>query len=374
MKVVAFLPKGLEEAGACELESLGACIIRTSSCNIELEADLACFYRLHLQARLPFRFLREISRFRCNSKESLYYSIQNALDWENWIDPSKSFRVDVSGFADSLKHSHFTALQVKNALIDLQRSIWGERSNINIAAPDICFHLHLYSNNAILSLDSSANSLHRRGYRSAMGIAPIKENVAAGLIKITNWDAKIPLVDPFCGSGTFLLEAASIAKGFAPGINRSFLFKNWQDFDYKLWNLEKVQAQKQCSPNKKLPQIIGCEENIDVVQQAKINILNAGLEDDIEVQQGHFRDFQFPESPGIIVCNPPYGKRIGNNEELKSMYKELGSFFKTKASGWNLWLLNGNRSLSVFLGMKSSRRFPVSNGGIDCRWLNYQIH
>ncbi len=372
--VMAALPHGLEEVGAIELKDLGVQLLKISRGRVFFKADLACFYRLHLQARLPFRFLREICQFPCNGKESLYHGIQNAFDWETWLDPSKSFRVDISGISSELTHTHFTALTVKNAVVDLQRSIWGKRSNISLSSPDFCLHLHLASENATLSLDSSSTSLHRRGYRPAMGIAPLKENIASGLIKISEWDVSLNLVDPLCGSGTFLLEAVSMAKGMAPGIARKFLFENWPDFDLHIWLEEIKNAKSLLKLNMKLPKIIGFEENIEISRNAKENILFAGLDKEIEIKVGHFREFKLPSEPGIIICNPPYGKRLGNENDLESLYKEFGTYLKTNASGWSLWMLNGNPKLSSFLGMKCSKRFPISNGGIDCRWMNYKIH
>ncbi|AAP99111.1 MULTISPECIES: THUMP domain-containing class I SAM-dependent RNA methyltransferase [Prochlorococcus] len=374
INLVAFLPEGLEEAGAIELKSLGAYSLKSFKCTLTCKADLACFYRLNLQARLPFRFLREISQFLCKGKESLYCEIQNACAWHEWLDPSKSFRVNVSGVNNQLRHSHFTALQVKNAIVDLQREIWGKRSSISIDSPDVCIHLHLHGPHATLSLDSSATSLHKRGYRSAMGLAPLKENIAAGLLKLSKWNDSINLVDPLCGSATFLLEAANIARGIAPGLNKRFLFKSWPDFDIEIWKSEKSSANSLFSPNKKLPKLIGCEEDNHIANDAISNITNAGFLKEIDIRKGHFRDFEFPKSPGLIVCNPPYGKRIGNEKQLESLYIELGHFFKKKASGWDLWLLSGNPRLTNFLGMKCTRRFPISNGGIDCRWLHYEIY
>ncbi len=372
--LLAVLPRGLEEVGLLELSLLGAKNLRKSRGRISCKVDLATFYRLHFQARLPFRFLREMSEFSCNGQESLYYAVQNACDWQKWLDPSKTFRVNVSGGSRELNHSHFTALTVKNALVDLQESIWSKRSKVNLDEPDICIHLHLLSDRGVLSLATSASSLHRRGYRSGVGLAPLKENLAAGLIKLSNWDDSLTLVDPLCGSGTFLLEAASIARGVAPGLHRSFLFETWPDFQRELWTQERNQAEKLFLPHKKLPTIIGCEQNISIADQAKDNIKRAGLNNSIEIQIGHYKDLVLPKLPGVLVCNPPYGKRLGNLKDLESMYREFGNYLKNNASGWDLWLLNGNPKLSNFLGMKCSRRFPVSNGGIDCRWLHYKIH
>ncbi len=374
INIVVLFPHGLEEVGATELKRFGAKCIQIMRGSVFCKVDTQCFYRVHLQARLPFRILREISNFKCIGKESLYRAIQNSFDFKEWLDPSKSFRVDVSGINSELNHSHFTALQVKNAIIDLQREIWGQRSFINLNSPDVCIHLHIRYESATLSFATSSSSLHRRGYKPAIGIAPLKENIAAGLLEISNWDESLTLVDPLCGSGTFLLEAASIARGISPGLNRTFLFENWPDFNLQLWLAEKELARQLFKPKKNLPKILGFEKDIDIYHQAIINIKNANLQDDIEIRLGRYNEFRFPNEEGIIVCNPPYGKRIGDEKDLRILYKDLGDFLKINASGWHLWLLNGNSKLSSFLGMKCSRRFPISNGGIDCRWMHYQIH
>ena len=373
MQIVASLPQGLEDEGAKEVMALGAQSIKCSRRFIEFQADMACLYRIYLRARLPFRLLREIARFSCDEPESLYEGIQRSFDWEKWINPSKTFRVDVTGKTYGLPHTHFTALQVKNALIDFQRSIWGQRSSISINNPDFCLHLHLRNNQAILSLDGSAESLHKRGFRPAVGIAPLKENLAAGLMRMCNWQDDLPLVDPLCGSGTFLIEAVSMSLGLAPGLSRDFLIKWWNDFDLQLWNRERNMARSLHAIDKKLPKIIGFEKNTGIANQAKNNILNAGLDKFIEINNNSFQDMNLPLEKGILVCNPPYGKRIGVEEELFSLYEDLGSFCKSNASGWDLWILSGNAELSRSLSMKATKKFQVSNGGLDCRWLHYKV-
>ena len=196
LSAVAVVPQGLEAAAGDELSTLGAHAVKPGRRAVSFQADMACLYRLHLQARLPFRLLRQVARFPCQGRNDLYDGIRQALDWECWLHPSMSFRVDVTGTAPGLNHSHFTALQVKNALVDAQRDLWGERSSIDLDDPDLSLHLHLGRGEAQLSLDGSGGSLHRRGYRTAMGAAPLKENLAAGLIRLTGWDGNQPLVDP----------------------------------------------------------------------------------------------------------------------------------------------------------------------------------
>ena len=373
MKFVASISQGLEQEGAKELIELGAKAVKASRRHILFEGDLACLYRLHLKSRLSFRFLREIARFSCNGPYELYNCIQSSIDWENWLNPNKSFRVDVTGFGEGLSHSHYTALQVKNAIIDWQRERWGLRSSIDLSNPDVCFHLHLANNQAVLSVDGSNSSLHKRGYRPAVGIAPIKETLAAGLMRMTGWDGTINLVDPLCGSGTFLIEAVSHLLGVPAGIDREFLFKTWPDFDKSMWERELKLAKKVSNFNTKLPKIIGCEIDESIAYSASENVRKAGLENYIKIINCPFQEFQLPPGLGILVCNPPYGKRIGDENRLPILYKQLGEYCKNKASGWDLWLLNGNPKLSKYIGMKANRRFQVNNGSIDCRWLNYKI-
>ena len=373
MPGVAVLPQGLEEAGSSELDRLGAGSVRPLRRAAAFEADMACLYRLHLQARLPFRLLREMGRFPCCSRDELYDGIQHCLDWERWLHPSQTFRVDVTGITPGLNHSHYSALQVKNALVDRQRDIWGKRSSIDLDAPDLALHLHLARGEAVLSLDGSGGSLHRRGYRAAMGAAPLKENLAAGLIQLMGWDGRVPLVDPCCGSATLLIEAATAALEMAPGLNRPFALEGWADFNPDLWQREQTRARGRKRPDAELPALLGFEQDPDIADQARDNVRAAGLQGLIEIRSGSFEGQQLPPGPGVLVCNPPYGQRIGHEADLEQLYGALGRFARSQASGWQLWLLSGNANLTGALRMKASRRIPVSNGGIDCRWLQYAI-
>ncbi len=314
-----------------------------------------------------------MARFDCRSRDELYDGIQRALNWEQWLHPSQSFRVDVTGSAPGLNHSHFCALQVKNALVDQQRDLWGERSSIDLEDPDLALHLHLNRGEALLSLDGSGSSLHRRGYRAAMGTAPLKENLAAGLIRLTGWDASGPLVDPCCGSATLLIEAATIALQQAPGLNRSFALEGWADFEPELWRQEQTRARQRRRRDVDLPPLIGFEQDPAIADQARANVAAAGLQGVISIVTGHFNQQHLPSGQGVLVCNPPYGERIGSKEDLEDLYSCLGDFAKQQASGWQLWLLSGNAELTRALRLKAERRIPINNGGIDCRWLHYSI-
>ena len=373
MNVVASSPEGLEKSLAEEISNLGGFNINTYKRFINFECDFETFYRVHFYSRLAFRFYREIASFNCYDKQSLYAGVRDSFDWLNWLHFDKTFNVQVTGRTSSLSHTHFTALEVKNSITDLQQAVWNKRSNISLDNPDFIIHLHLNNNKAILSLQSSVESLHKRGYRPAIGNAPLKENLASGLINMTQWNGKVPLIDFMCGSGTFLIEAVNQFLGVPINIDQVYLFENWLDFRKDIYLNEKNKAKNKIINYEKLPTIIGCEINKKVFEQANVNISLAGLENYIELINNDFLALQLSCTPGIIICNPPYGKKLGDENELIYLYEQMGIFLKKNFSGWEFWLLSGNPKLTKYLKMKSSLKIPVSNGGIDCRWIKYLI-
>ena len=373
MNVVASAPEGLEKYLAKEISNLGGFNISAYKRFINFECDFETFYRVHFYSRLAFRFYREIASFNCYDKQSLYAGVRDSFDWLNWLHFDKTFNVQVTGRTSSLSHTHFTALEVKNSITDLQQAVWNKRSNVSLANPDFIIHLHLNNNKAILSLQSSVESLHKRGYRPAIGNAPLKENLASGLINMTQWNGKVPLIDFMCGSGTFLIEAVNQYLGVPINIDQVYLFENWLDFRKDIYLNEKNKAKNKIINYEKLPTIIGCEINKKVFEQANVNISLAGLENHIELINNDFLALQLNCTPGIIICNPPYGKKLGDENELICLYEQMGIFLKNNFSGWEFWLLSGNPKLTKYLKMKSSLKIPVSNGGIDCRWIKYLI-
>jgi len=373
MNVVASAPEGLEKSLAEEISNLGGFNINTYKRFINFECDFETFYRVHFYSRLAFRFYREIASFNCYDKQSLYEGVRDSFDWLNWLHYEKTFNVQVTGRTSSLSHTYFTALEVKNSITDLQKAVWNKRSNISLDNPDFIIHLHLNDNKAIISLQSSVESLHKRGYRPAVGNAPLKENLASGLINMTQWNGKVPLIDFMCGSGTFLIEAVNQFLGVPINIDQVYLFENWLDFRKDIYLNEKNKAKNKIINYEKLPAIIGCEINKKVFEQAKVNISLAGLENYIELINNNFLGLQLKSKPGIILCNPPYGKKLGDENELICLYEQMGIFLKNNFSGWEFWLLSGNPKLTKYLKMKSSLKIPVSNGGIDCRWIKYLI-
>ena len=373
MNVIASSPEGLEKYLASEIVDLGGFNVNTYKRSVSFECDYATFYRIHFFSRVAFRFYREVACFVCYDRLSLYEGVRDSFDWLKWLPSNKTFNVQVTGRTSSLSHSHFTALEVKNSITDLQQSVWNKRSNISLDNPDLIIHLHLNNDRGILSLQSSFESLHKRGYRPAIGNAPLKENLASGLLKMTEWNGTKPLVDLMCGSGTFLIEAINQILKVPLKFQQFYLFENWLDFNKNIYLEEKNKAQKKVITFEKLSKIIGCEINKDVFDQAKVNIKLAGLENYIELRNDDFKKIQFNSSEGLVLCNPPYGKKLGDENELITLYEDMGEFLKRNFSGWEFWLLSGNPKLTRYLKMKSSLKIPVSNGGIDCRWIKYLI-
>ena len=385
---LAVVPPGLENAAAGELTRLGARSAQPLRGAVAFQSDMAAFYRLHLQARLPFRLLRELARFPCLDREDLTRGVTRAADWSFWLPPDRSLRVEVSGATPALNHSHFTALQVKNALVDLQRQRWGSRSAVDRRDPDLVLHLHLQRRGeAVLSLDGSGASLHRRGWRSAVGLAPLKENLAAGLLALTGWEGTCPLVDPFCGSGTLLIEAACQALGRAPGLvpvapgqpprARAAALGRWPDFNPSLWESEVEAAGRLARDTlvdgSDLAPLVGHDQDAEVLAQARANAEAAGVAAWIRFEQAEAQTFTPPPGPGVIVTNPPFGERLGERLELETLYAAWGQRLRQEASGWTLWLLSGHPDLTAALRLKAAQRVPVSHGGLDCRWLRYEL-
>ena len=373
MNVFASSPEGLEKLLAKEISDCGGKQIEICKRSVFFKCDLETFYRLHFYSRIAFRFYREVSRFPCSDKNTLYHGVQSSFDWLKWLPTNKSFCVQVTGKNSFLRHSHFTALQVKNAIIDLQKKYLDSRSDISLKDPYLIIHLHLNSDEAILSLQSTVESLHKRGYHPLMAAAPLKENLAAGLIQFTKWEGKKPLIDIMCGSGTLLIEAISQYFRLPNLTKKTYLFENWIDFKKEIFISEKLKLSNHYLSDLKISKVIGCEIDNDIFKQAQENISLAGVENYIELHNIDFAKLMIHEFPGIILCNPPYGKRIGDEQELIDLYSQLGDYLKKNCSGWTLWLLSGNPKLTKFLKMKASLKIPINNGGIDCRWIKYLI-
>jgi putative N6-adenine-specific DNA methylase len=369
----ATVAQGLEPLVAEELQRLGANRVAPGFCGASFEGDLALLYRVNLWSRLAFRVLVKLNEFPCQDADQLYQGIQH-IDWRDFIPPDKTLAVKATGKNRRLNHTHFTALQVKNAIVDQQRHHWGKRSDVDLESPDVQVNVHLRNDRCTVSLDSSGRSLHRRGYRPAVGAAPLKESLAAALVQLSGWPGNVPLLDPLCGSGTLPLEAALIALNIAPGLFQpAFGFQAWTNFDPALW--ERLKQEAQASRQSQLETLVwGCDRDPDVLHQARINAHRCGLDDQLRFFHQDLATLEAPAEQGFILCNPPYGERLGTPAELADFYKLLGDVLKQRFKGWTAFILSGNKDLAKYIGLKSAQRLPVYNGALPCQWMKYELY
>ncbi len=369
----ATVAPSLEAIAARELEQLGAQNVQPQFSGVSFQGDQSLLYRVNLWARTIYRVLVPLQEIKSYNAQQLYKSVSK-IDWSEYFSPAQTFAVNCTGGNQQLNHTHFSALQIKNAIVDQQRAQWGKRSSIDLKNPAFVIHAHIHEHKTIIYLDSSGESLHRRGYRPAVGLAPLKETLAAALLAIAEWQSQQPFFDPLCGSGTLPLEAAFQSLNIAPGLYRtSFCFQNWPDFKPTLWQELLTEAK-----NKRLSQlqapIIGSDGAAEMIAQAVDNAHSCGLSNHLQFSQKHLDQIEPIGNAGVIICNPPYGKRLGNPQELGALYKQLGDIFKQRFKGWTAYVLTGNRELAKQIGLRSSRRFPVYNGTIPCTLLKYEMY
>jgi putative N6-adenine-specific DNA methylase len=369
----ATVARGLENLAAEELTQLGGKAVEPGLCGVAFRGDQELMYRVNLWSRLAFRVLLQLGDYACDDADVLYDSIQS-IDWQTMLPPDKTLAVDVTGKNRRLNHSHFTALQVKNAIVDQQRQQWGERSSVDSQQPDVRVNVHIHGDRCIVSLDSSGHSLHRRGYRAAVGTAPLKESLAAALVKMTGWPGTVPLLDPLCGSGTLPLEAALAAMNVAPGLfAKQFGLQTWPDFDAVLWRDLHQSAQQQRRQTLEVP-VWGCDRDDAMIQQAQANAQHCGLQQQVHFFQQTLDQLEPPADSGYILCNPPYGQRLGDKKTLSTFYKQLGDVLKQRFKGWTAFILSGNKDLAKYIGLKSAQRTLVYNGTLPCQWMKYELY
>jgi putative N6-adenine-specific DNA methylase len=369
----ATVARGLEALAAEELEQLGASSIEAGFCGVAFEADRALLYRANLWARLPFRILVKLQDFACQDSDDLYRGVQ-AIDWAEYLTPDQTLAVTATGKHDQLNHSHFTALQVKNAIVDQQQQVFGDRSDVETQAPDVRVNVHVDRDQCTVSLDSSGDSLHRRGYRPAVGAAPLKESLAAALIQLSGWQPEQMFYDPLCGSGTLPLEASLKALNIAPGLFRErFGFETWLDSDSAL--LERLISEAEASQRDVLPAPIwGSDRSEELIQQATSNAQSCGVLNHVWFSQMELLDVTAPADSGVLFCNPPYGERLGRDSDLGAFYKLLGTVLKQRFKGWTAFVLSGNKELAQSIGLKSSQRIAIYNGTLPCQLMKYELY
>ena len=364
-------PRGLEALLAQELAALGATGVKTTDGGAHFAGPLQLGYRANLESRIASRILWRVAVAPYRSEDDIYRTTL-ALTWPLWFEASNTLRVNVSALRCPLKSLDFVTLRVKDAICDAFRAHCGERPSINTRAPDVRVHAFLTAEELTLYLDTSGEPLFKRGYRSAAGEAPLRENLAAGILRLAGWTPREPLLDPMCGSGTLPIEAALMALDIAPGAGRSFGFEKLKNFDRKAWDKLKSDALARERPRTALP-IYGSDLYGEELKSARANLAAAGLADVISLKQANLLEISAPAASGVIVTNPPYGVRLGETRELAEFYPKLGDALKQKFSGWRAYIFSGDRELPKLIHLAASKRTPLYNGALECRLYEFKL-
>lgn len=360
---------GLEPVLAKELTQLGANEVQIGRRMVSFMGDKEMMYRANFQLHTAIRILKPIKHFKALSADDVYREVQK-IDWSEYIGLDKTFAVDSVVFSEEFRHSKFVAYKVKDAIVDQFREKTGKRPNISVANPDIRLNIHIAEDKCTLSLDSSGESLHRRGYRQESVEAPLNEVLAAGMILMTGWQGETDFIDPMCGSGTLLVEAALIAHNMAPGLFRKeYAFEKWPDFDSDLF--DRI-YNDDSSEREFTHHIYGYDVDIKAVNTARLNVRAAGLLNDITVEEADFKNFTQPKEKSIIVTNPPYGERI-STPDLLGTYKMIGERLKHQFLNNDAWILSYREECFDQIGLKPSIKIPVYNGSLECEFRKYQI-
>jgi 23S rRNA (guanine2445-N2)-methyltransferase / 23S rRNA (guanine2069-N7)-methyltransferase len=375
----ATCPKGVEDLLADECRQIGLHDASTTHGGVLCTGSIADAYRLCLWSRVASRVLLQLESFPVHDHDELYRGIQT-IDWSTHLDQQGSFAIDVHTSHPVINNSHYATLKIKDAIADQFKHEFGGRPDVKRDRPDIRVNAYIDKHNCTVYLDLSGEPLHKRGYRQQAGAAPLKENLAAAILLRAHWPQLAaenrPLIDPLCGSATLLLEAAYIAAGMAPGLLRDYFgFTRWKQHDAGAW--ERLVSEAKAAVDKsRVPRIIGIEKSFKVAGIARDNINAAGFGDVIEIKQADSVEVikDLPNTTGIIVTNPPYGKRIGETRELKSLYFDLGKKIKKQFPGWNVALFTASHELAKFFGLRAHHKNTLYNGPLKCTLYQYHIH
>lgn len=368
-KIIAKTFQGLEEVLAKELINLGANNVEIGHRMVSLTGDKEMLYKANFCTRTAVKILKPIKEFKATDADEVYEAVKH-IDWEQYMDVKSTFLVDSVIFSENFRHSKFVAYRVKDAIADYWRDKTGDRPNVGISNPDIRINVHIADSDVTISLDSSGESLHQRGYKTATVPAPINEVLAAGLIMLTGWNGECDLIDPFCGSGTILIEAALIAQNVYPGVFRKeYAFEKWKDFDAELFDsIYNDDSQEREFTHK----IYGYDINRQTVQIATNNVLNAGVKDAVSVEQRDFYEFEQPREKAIIITNPPYGDRI-TTDDIYDLYATIGKNLKHHFVGNDAWIISHHEELFDSIGFRPSTKYALFNGSLECEFRKYQI-
>ena len=364
--------RGIEPVLADELRAMGAMEVEPGRGGVSFRGDLALLYQANLWLRTAIRVLRPIFEADVSSPDDLYDAIRS-LDWSRYLTPEHTLAVDCNVRDSHITHSKYAALRVKDAICDQFVERCGKRPSVDVQQPMIGLNLHIYRNHAVLSLDSSGESLHKRGYRPIQTRAPLNEALAVALVLLTGWRGDQPFADPLCGSGTLAIEAAWIALHRPPGLTRKrFGFQGWMDFDVELWTSLRDEARRGVGKTLPAP-ILASDARGDAVSMAINNARAAGIGHLLRFDKRDVRDFQPPSKSGVLLCNPPYGERIGEEKNLFGLYRLLGETFSQRCRGWTAYVFTGNPRLAAAIGLTPAAETPLYNGKIPCRLLKFAL-
>ncbi len=368
--LVATCSRGLEEILAAEINGLGGHRVEAGRGMVSFEGDRATMMRCCFGLRTAIRVLLPLRSGAVRNREDLY-SLTASVAWEEYIEADGSLSVQVAGSSPAVDNTRFAALVVKDAIVDRMRRRRGKRPSVDLEKPDFPIHLHL-GRECSLSLDCAGTPLSRRGYRPKGGPAPLNEALAAGLLMLAGFDGSRPLLDPMGGTGTFAIEGALIATDSAPGLYRDFAFQRWPGHRTELYDDVREELRERMRPA--AHPIVTMDADPKAVRTMKRNVGSAGMEKWVSIRQGEVTTMEVPEPGALIVMNPPYGKRIGEESALVGVYSAIGDRLKAVAAGCTAWMLMGNRELSRHIGLQASRRIPVFNGAIECRWMRFDLY
>lgn len=364
--------KGMEEVLAGEIATIGGEEIAVAAGGASFSGDETLGLAANLRLRTANRVLLHLSEFDAATPDDLYDGAKE-IPWPDLFARERTIAVDASVRDSGITASHFAALKTKDAVVDRFREASGARPDVDPVSPDVRINVRIVRDRCTVSLDLSGESLNRRGYRTDPTGASLRETLAAGIVLLAGWDGRVPLVDPACGAGTLLIEAALIATETAPGLLRSaFGFKKLAGYDPKLWARLVEEARSEVRTKGVAP-IEGFDVSPVAVRSAKRNAANAGVAGLIGFSVRDVGDLDPEEGPGVIVCNPPYGARMDKGSGTADFYRSLGKALKERCGGWTAWLLSGNPEATRPLRLSASRRIPLMNGPIDCRLLRYEI-
>lgn len=362
---------GLEEILAKELTDLGATNVETHNRAVSFEGNKEIMYKANYCLRTGLKVLIPIAKFKAKNDIDLYEEVRR-IDWNEYMDVDGTLAVDGILKSEYFNHSQYIGLKTKDAIVDQFRDKYGRRPNVDVDNPDLRINIHINKDDCTLSIDSSGESLHRRGFRGEMTLAPINEVTAAGMILLTGWDGKGVYFDPMCGSGTLLIEAAMIAKNIPPNMHRKkFGFESWKNFDAALW--KKVKDEAIAKIKKSEATIIGGDSVFKVIDIARENIKRANLQDEIKLNNIRFEEQKPPAEGGISILNPPYGERLPI-EEIGAFYKTIGDKLKKDFKGYNVWIISSNIPALKKIGLQASKKLQLMNGALECKYHCYSIY